>query len=159
MLWLSAPDKVGYLSFSNSSISPPSNWYRHLALTRYPATSPDIPTMPQTGVEKKKRKRKKPQTIGFSGYIKLLRWPWKMDALFIIQWQHLCNWQKMHCFSPRECVQCGAAVVAINPNLTDTGSKSTFREPWKLTGENLVPCSWLTSKIRQWRLFRWEQHF
>lgn len=51
------------------------------------------------------------------------------------------------------CVECVAPVVAINPNLTDTGSKSTFREPWKLTGEDSLPSPRLTSNTRQqWRL-------
>lgn len=58
-------------------------------------------------------------------------------------------------FFPLECVcaECVAPVVAINPNLTDTGSKSTFREPWKLTGEDSLPSPRLTSKTRQqWRV-------
>ena len=55
----------------------------------------------------------------------------EIRQLFSIQQQPLRNCQEMHRFSPLECVrvECVAPVVAINPNLTDTGSKSTFREP------------------------------
>lgn len=63
--------------------------------------------------------------------------------------------RKCTVFFPLECVcaECVAPVVAINPNLTDTGSKSTFREPWKLTGEDSLPSPRLTSKTRQqWRV-------
>lgn len=70
------------------------------------------------------------------------------------QLQPQCDCQKRRSFSS-VCVQCAAPVVAINPNLTDTGSKSTFREPWKLTGEDSLPSPGLTSKPQQqWRLQR-----
>lgn len=68
--------------------------------------------------------------------------------------QPLCDCQERRCFSS-VCEQRTAPVVPINPNLTDTGSKSTFREPWKLTGEDSLPSPGLTSKPRQqWRLQR-----
>lgn len=103
------------------------------------------PAMPQ--------EKMKLQTNGFRGHIKLPRPPWKTVAL-----QHTATTPARLSgnapFSPPPvCVECVAPVVAINPNLTDTGSKSTFREPWKLTGEDSLPSPRLTSKTRQqWRL-------
>lgn len=43
-----------------------------------------------------------------------------------------------------------ATLVAINPNFTDGGSKSTFGEPRKLTGEDSLPSlAGAHQKVRQ----------
>lgn len=56
-------------------------------------------------------------------------------SLFSVQQQPLRDCHEMHRSPPTAphsvCVwvECVAPVVAINPNLADTDSKSTFREP------------------------------